>query len=184
MYAPEVLSTFDALARTGCVEFLGETYYHSLSFLYSRNEFAAQINKHTKKIEELFGQTPKVFRNTELIYNNELAQMIESMGRFDAIISEGADHILGYRSPNLFTVRKDAVSFVCCLKIIGSAMTIAFRFSNRDWAQWPLTADKFGHWVSKVNGTVLWLTCLWTTRHWGAPVEGHRDIRVYASSAG
>ncbi len=79
-YSPEVLSTFDALARTGCVEFLAETYYHSLSFLYSRNEFAAQVNKHVQRIQELFGQTPRVFRNTEHIYNNELASRIESMG--------------------------------------------------------------------------------------------------------
>ena len=151
-YCPEVLSTFDALARTGCVEFLGETYYHSLSFLYSRNEFAAQVNKHTQKIEELFGQTPKVFRNTELIYNNELAQMIESMGRFDAIISEGADHILGYRSPNFVYSPKGCSQLKLLLKNYQLSDDIAFRFSNRDWAQWPLTADKFAHWVSKVNG--------------------------------
>lgn len=151
-YCPEVLSTFDALARTGCVEFLGETYYHSLSFLYSRNEFAAQINKHTQKIEEFFGQTPKIFRNTELIYNNELAQMIESMGRFDAILSEGADHILGYRSPNFVYSPKGCSRLRLLLKNYQLSDDIAFRFSNRDWAQWPLTADKFGHWIGKVNG--------------------------------
>src|SRR3989304_5309174 len=82
-YSPEVLSTFDALAETGCVEFLGETYYHSLSFLYSRNEFVTQINKHCDTIAQLFGQKPRVFRNTELIYNNELATLIEAMGQFD-----------------------------------------------------------------------------------------------------
>lgn len=151
-YAPEVMSTFDALARTGCVEFLGETYYHSLSFLYSRNEFVAQVKKHTAKMQELFGQTPKIFRNTELIYNNELAQLIESMGCFDAIISEGADHILGYRSPNFVYTPKDCNHIKLLLKNYRLSDDIAFRFSNRDWAQWPLTADKFGHWVSKVNG--------------------------------
>jgi alpha-amylase len=152
MYAPEVLSTFEALARTGCVEFLAETYYHSLSFLYSRNEFAAQIKKHMQKMQDLFGQTPRVFRNTELIYNNELAQMIESMGCFDAIISEGADHILGYRSPNFVYSPQGCKDLRLLLKNYRLSDDIAFRFSNRDWAQWPLTADKFGHWVSKVNG--------------------------------
>ena len=99
-YAPEVMSTFDALARTGCVEFLAETYYHSLSFLYSREEFKEQIFKHMDTVEKLFGQKPKVFRNTELIYSNDLAAAIEEMGIFDGVITEGADRILGGRSPN------------------------------------------------------------------------------------
>ena len=86
-YCPEVMSTFDALAQTGCVEFLGETYYHSLSFLYSRDEFIEQVNKHSETIKQLFGQTPRVFRNTELIYNNDLAAAIEAIGGFDAILS-------------------------------------------------------------------------------------------------
>jgi len=151
-YSPEVLSTFDALARTGCVEFLGETYYHSLSFLYSRNEFVEQVDKHTQTIQKLFGQTPKVFRNTELIYNNDLAQLIESMGRFDAVITEGADHILGYRSPNFVYSPKGCDRLRLLLKNYALSDDIAFRFSNREWAQWPLTADKFANWVSKVNG--------------------------------
>jgi alpha-amylase len=151
-YSPEVLSTFDALARTGCVEFLAETYYHSLSFLYSRNEFAAQVNKHVQTIQELFGQTPRVFRNTELIYNNDLASLIESMGCFDAIISEGADHILGYRSPNFVYTPKGCNRLRLLLKNYSLSDDIAFRFSNRDWSQWPLTADKFAHWVNRVNG--------------------------------
>ena len=100
MYAPEVLATFKELAATGCVEFLTETYYHSLSSLYSRNEFIEQVKKHQAAIQRLFGQTPRVFRNTELIYSNHLAELIESIGGFDAILAEGADHILGYKSPN------------------------------------------------------------------------------------
>ncbi len=106
-FSPEVISTFDALAQTGCVEFLAETYYHSLSFLYSRNEFVDQVNKHTETINNYFGQKPRIFRNTELIYNNELATLIESTGNFDAIITEGADHILGYRSPNFVYKPRD-----------------------------------------------------------------------------
>ncbi len=151
-FSPEVMSTFDALAETGCVEFLAETYYHSLSFLYSRNEFVEQVNKHTETINNYFGQKPRIFRNTELIYNNELATLIESTGNFDAIITEGADHILGYRSPNFVYKPKDCKHLKLLLKNYSLSDDIAFRFSNRDWTQWPLTADKFAQWISDVNG--------------------------------
>ena len=151
-YSPEVMSTFDALAQTGCVEFLAETYYHSLSFLYSRDEFIEQVNHHVETIESLFGQSPRVFRNTELIYNNELAKLIESMGRFDAIITEGADHILGYRSPNFLYHPKGCDKIKLLLKNYSLSDDIAFRFSNRDWAEWPLTTEKFARWISNVNG--------------------------------
>ena len=151
-YCPEVLSTFHALARTGCVEFLAETYYHSLSFLYSHNEFIEQINKHSEMIEHHFGQKPKVFRNTELIYNNDLANLIESTGQFDGILSEGADHILGYRSPNYVYTPQGCSHLKLLLKNYSLSDDIAFRFSNRGWTQWPLTAEKFAHWVNDVNG--------------------------------
>ncbi|MHC4241399.1 MAG: glycoside hydrolase family 57 protein, partial [Planctomycetota bacterium] len=151
-FSPEVMSTFDALAETGCVEFLAETYYHSLSFLYSRNEFVDQVNKHTDTINKYFGQKPRIFRNTELIYNNELATLIESTGNFDAIITEGADHILGYRSPNFVYKPKECKHLKLLLKNYALSDDIAFRFSNRDWTQWPLTADKFAQWISDVNG--------------------------------
>jgi len=152
-YSPEVLSTFHALADSGCVEFLAETYYHSLSFLYSRKEFIEQVRKHVAAIEYLFGQTPTVFRNTELIYNNELALLIEAMGCFDAIITEGADHILNGRSPNFLYRPKGCRHTKLLLKNYTLSDDIAFRFSNRDWAEWPLTAGKFGQWVSAVNGS-------------------------------
>jgi alpha-amylase len=151
-YSPEVLSTFDALAQTGCVEFLAETYYHSLSFLYSRDEFLEQVNKHMETIEHFFGQKPRVFRNTELIYNNDLAALIESTGKFDAIVSEGADHILGYRSPNFVYRPKGCSKLKLLLKNYALSDDIAFRFSDRNWSQWPLTADKFAQWVSAANG--------------------------------
>ena len=151
-FCPEVLSTFDALANTGCVEFLAETYYHSLSFLYSREEFVEQVNKHCETIEYLFGQQPKIFRNTELIYNNDLAYHIESMDRFDAIISEGADHILGYRSPNFVYRPQGCEKLKLLLKNYALSDDIAFRFSNRGWSQWPLTSEKFSQWVNTVNG--------------------------------
>jgi alpha-amylase len=155
LFAPEVISTFDALAETGCVEFLAETYYHSLSYLYSHDEFIEQINKHTETIEYLFGQKPRIFRNTELIYNNDLAALIESTGNFDAIMAEGADHILGYRSPNFLYRPKGCNKLKLLLKNYSLSDDIAFRFSNRDWSQWPLTADKFAAWINSVNGNVI-----------------------------
>ncbi|MHC4335771.1 MAG: glycoside hydrolase family 57 protein [Planctomycetota bacterium] len=152
LYSPEVISTFDALAQTGCVEFLAETYYHSLSFLYSRDEFLEQVRKHTETIHSLFGQAPRVFRNTELIYNNDLATLVESLGDFEAIISEGADHILGYRSPNFVYRPEGCEKLRLLLKNYALSDDIAFRFSNRGWSEWPLTAEKFARWVSNVNG--------------------------------
>jgi alpha-amylase len=151
-FAPEVVSTFDALAETGCVEFLAETYYHSLSYLYSHDEFIEQVNKHVETTEQFFGQKPRVFRNTELIYNNDLAALVESMGNFDAIITEGADHILGSRSPNFVYRPKSCRKLKLLLKNYSLSDDIAFRFSNRDWSQWPLTADKFAQWINDVNG--------------------------------
>jgi alpha-amylase len=151
-YCPEVMSTFHALAQTGCVEFLGETYYHSLSFLYSRQEFIEQVRKHSETIHDLFGQTPKIFRNTELIYNNDLGLLIEALGCFDAVITEGADHILGYRSSNFVYRPRGCRRVKLLLKNYSLSDDIAFRFSNRQWAQWPLTAEKFANWINAING--------------------------------
>ena len=151
-YCPEVLSTFDALAQTGCVEFLAETYYHSLSFLYSREEFIEQVNKHRDTVEYLFGQRPRIFRNTELIYNNDLARTVESIGGFDAILTEGADHILGGRSPNFVYSPPGCEKIGLLLKNYALSDDIAFRFSNRGWKEYPLMADKFASWVDCVNG--------------------------------
>jgi alpha-amylase len=151
-YAPDVLTTFEQLAATGCVEFLAETYYHSLSSLYRPDEFAEQVQAHRRIIRELFGQSPRVFRNTELIYNNDIAALVEKIGGFDAILAEGADHILGFRSPNYIYRPPNAPTLKLLLKNYQLSDDIAFRFSNRDWAEWPLSADKFAHWVSTVNG--------------------------------
>jgi len=150
-YAPEVLSTFHALAQTGCVEFLCETYYHSLSFLYSRQEFAQQVRMQRERIKELFGQEPTVFRNTELVYNNDLAHFVKELG-FEGVLCEGADHILGYRSPNYVYRPVGIKGLKMLLKNYRLSDDIAFRFSNRDWAEWPLTAPKFARWISDVNG--------------------------------
>lgn len=163
-WCPDVIALFQELARTGCCEFLGETYFHSLSGLYSRQEFNEQVEMHTKKIEWLFGQTPQVFRNTELIYNNDLAwhvsQMKDTKGnrRFKGMICEGVDRLMGYRSPTFVyqppgkPTGRDEKPFGLLLKNYRLSDDIAFRFSNRAWNEWPLTAEKFAGWVNNING--------------------------------
>ncbi len=150
-YYPEVIDSFVALAKTGCVEFITETYYHSLAFLYRRDEFQDQVRQHCQLIGDLFGQTPRVFRNTELTYNNDVAKVIEDMG-FDAILTEGADHVLGYRSPNFIYNPPNCGKLKMMLKNYRLSDDMAFRFSNRGWNEWPLTADKYATWVNQVNG--------------------------------
>ncbi len=150
-HAPEALESFKSLAKTKRVELLDETYYHSLAFMYSKNEFEEQVKMHTEKMKNLFGQKPKVFRNTELIYNNELAAYAEKMG-YGAVLAEGADHILGWRSPNFVYKPKTANGMKLLLKNYRLSDDIAFRFSERSWAEWPLTAEKFAGWVSAING--------------------------------
>ena len=152
LYAPEVMASFQKLAATGCVEFLVETYYHSLSFLHSREEFVEQIRLHEETIHRLFGQRPRIFRNTELIYNNDLATAVEQIGDFNAILAEGADHILGYRSPNFLYRPPNSTKLKLLLKNYRLSDDIAFRFSNRDWSEWPVTAERFASWVNAVNG--------------------------------
>jgi alpha-amylase len=134
------------------VEFLGETYHHSLAFLYSKDEFIDQVKAHRQTIKQLFGQTPRIFRNTELIYNNGLPPIIDQIGGFDAIITEGADHILGYRNANFVYRPTTSTRLKLLLKNYRLSDDIAFRFSNRDWRDWPLTADKFAGWINAVNG--------------------------------
>jgi alpha-amylase len=150
LYAPQVIELLQQLNGTGCVEFLDETFYHSLSFLYSREEFRAQVEMHRRKIKELFGQEPRVFRNTELIYNNDLAHFVSHMG-YDAIVTEGVDHVLGYRSPNSVYRPPHAPRLKLLLRNYKLSDDIAFRFSNRAWEQWPLTADKFAKSVGEIN---------------------------------
>ncbi len=149
-HAPEVLESFKALARTGCAEFLAETYYHSLSFLYDKEEFDRQVNRHARRIKELFNQEPGVFRNTELVFNNELASHLQ--GRFLAVLAEGAEHILGWRSPNFPYTAVTAPNLTLLLKNYRLSDDIAFRFSNKGWPEYPLTVEKYAQWVNAANG--------------------------------
>ncbi len=150
-HRPDVLQSFIDLSKTGCVEFLSETYYHSLSFIYSKDEFKRQVEKHKAKIQEYFGQTPKIFRNTELIYNNELASVIEKMG-YKGILCEGVDRLLGTRTPNSLYQPAGTLKIKAFLKNYSLSDDVAFRFSDRNWSEWPLQADTFASWVHKVAG--------------------------------
>lgn len=150
-YQPEILDSFRALVDTGCVELISETYAHSLAALYDADEFRAQVALHDELIKKHFGVTPRVFRNTELIYRNDIARMVEDMG-YEAILTEGADHILGWRSPNYMYQPSSCTKLKLLLKNYRLSDDIAFRFSNRGWDQWPLTAEKFVGWAHAVNG--------------------------------
>ncbi len=153
-YAPEVLESFKRLAATGCVEFLAETYSHSLSSLYSVDEFKQEVKLHTQMLKEEFGVKPTAFRNTELIYSDDIAKAVEGMG-FKTMLAEGAKHILGWKSPNF--VYSDAVDNKLRLMLRNYKLSddIAFRFSNEGWNEWPLTADKFAGWVASETGDVV-----------------------------
>ena len=149
-YVPEVIESFKELAATGCVEFLAETYYHSLSSSFSEPEFDFQVELHKKKIESLFNQTPSVFRNTELIYDNEIAKFAENAG-FKGILSEGADQVLGWKSPNSLYRPKGTNKISLLMKNFKLSDDVAFRFSDKSWSNWPLTAEKYSDWVSSMD---------------------------------
>lgn len=147
-WAPEALQSFKDLAATGRVEIVGETYHHSLAFFYSRDEFETQVKMHERKIQDLFGQTPKVFRNTELAYNNDLAYWADKAG-YKGILAEGWDKVLGWRSPNYVYRPAYTENIRLLLKNYRLSDDIAFRFGDHDWSGWPLTADKFTRWLNE-----------------------------------
>jgi alpha-amylase len=149
-WAPDALHSFIDLVKTGRVEIVGETYHHSLAFFYSRAEFEVQVAMHKQKIQELFGQTPQVFRNTELSYNNDVAYWADKAG-YKGILAEGWDPVLGWRSPN-FVYRPTYTNNIRLLmKNYKLSDDIAFRFGNQEWSEWPLTADKFTHWLNETQ---------------------------------
>ena len=153
-YAPEVLDSFKALAKTGSVEFLCETYYHSLASVGSIPEFRHQVLKHKSAIEEYFGQTPVTFRNTELIYSDQIGREAFQLG-FNTMLTEGARHIMGWRSPNYVYTNDFESSQKLLLRNYKLSDDIAFRFGDRNWAEWPLTAEKFRDWAEAAEGDVV-----------------------------
>lgn len=150
MWSPEALQSFRDLIGTGRVEVVAETYYHSLAFFYSRFEFEKQVRKHRDKVKALFGVTPTAFRNTELAYNNDLAYWADQAG-YKAIIAEGWDPILTWRSPNFVYRPAYTKNIRLLMKNYRMSDDIAFRFSDHNWREWPLTAEKFVHWVNALD---------------------------------
>ncbi len=146
-YAPEVLESFKKVIATGRVEIIAETYHHSLAFFYSRTEFEAQVKMHTEKIESLFNVTPTAFRNTELSYNNDIGYWADQAG-YKAVLSEGWDPIMGWRSPNFVYKPAYTKNIRLLTKNYKLSDDIAFRFSNKEWEEYPLTIDKYMNWLN------------------------------------
>ena len=147
LHAPEVIHSFQALARTGQVEFLCEPYAHSLSSLSAdTNEFERDVKRHIQRIEALFGQTPVTFRNTSLIYSDSIGERIARLG-FHTILTEGAKHILGWRNPNFVHHHPNNEKVKILLKNAKLSDDISLRFSSKDWNEYPLTAEKYALWL-------------------------------------
>ncbi|MBC8004715.1 MAG: polysaccharide deacetylase family protein [Verrucomicrobia bacterium] len=150
LYAPEVLDSFKALAQTGHVEFLSETYSHSLVSLKNPDLFRRQVEAHDQVIEKFFGQKPTVFRNTELIYSDEIGALVADMG-YKAMMTEGARHILGWKSPNFLYVNAINPRLKVLMRNFKLSDDLGFRFSNQGWNEYPLTAEKFVGWMNSLD---------------------------------
>ncbi|SHF07383.1 alpha-amylase [Mariniphaga anaerophila] len=150
LYAPEVIDSFKELTRTGCVEFLSETYSHSLASLKDKTVFEEQVRLHDQKIFELFGQKPKVFKNTEMIYSDDIGAQVCQMG-YQGMLTEGARHILGWKSPNFLYVNARNPRLKVLMRNFKLSDDISFRFSNNNWSEYPLTAEKFTGWLKKLD---------------------------------
>ncbi|HPR32556.1 MAG TPA: polysaccharide deacetylase family protein [Prolixibacteraceae bacterium] len=150
LYAPEVIDSFRELAQTGSVEFLSETYAHSLVSLKDPKLFQAQVEKHAALIEKYFGCKPRVFRNTELIYSDEIGSMVADMG-FKAMLTEGAKHVLGWKSPNFVYTNAINPRLKILMRNFKLSDDISFRFSNSAWSEYPLTSEKYVAWLLKIK---------------------------------
>lgn len=150
LYAPEVIDSFQELAATGCVEFMAETYSHSLVSLVDEAEFKKQVKLHADLMKELFGEEPVTFRNTELIYSDEIGELVARMG-YNTMLTEGAKHVLGWKSPNYVYTNAINPKLKLLLKNFRLSDDIAFRFSDRGWGEWPLTADKYTAWLNAIG---------------------------------
>lgn len=153
-YAPEVLESFKELAKTGCVEFLAETYSHSLSSLKNINEFHRQVELHSDTINDLFGKRPIVFRNTELIYSDRIGELVREMG-YKTMMTEGTRTVLGWKSPNYIYANPLVQDLKLMLRNYKLSDDIAFRFPNKSWSEFPLTADKYYNWLTNEKGDII-----------------------------
>ena len=147
IYVPEVIDGFKELAKTGCVEFLAETYNHSLASLKDPEEFRKQVTFHSEKIKLLFGQKPKVFRNTELLFSDEIADQVLAMG-YKTMVVEGAKHVLGWKSPNYLYNSAAQPKLKLLVRNMKFSDDISFRFSNYNWSDYPLVSDKLVGWIA------------------------------------
>ncbi len=149
IYAPEVIDSFRELAGLGCVEFLAETYAHSLASIGDPEEFKAQVRMHTEKVKALFGVEPKVFRNTELIYSDDISELVYELG-FEGMLTEGAKHVLGWKSPNYVYASAVRPQLKLLLKNDRFSEDLSIRFDDHSWKEYPLTADKY---ISAISAT-------------------------------
>jgi alpha-amylase len=155
MFDKDLLETFKQLAETGCVEFLNQTYYHSIASLYpEKDEFIEQVKMHSQTVKSLLGCTPNVFENTELLYNNTIAKIIENMG-YKGIFMEGVEKVLGEKSPNYIYTPKGCKNIRVLMRNYKLTDDIGFRFSSRWWSEWPLTADKYAKWLANTQGQCI-----------------------------
>lgn len=154
-WAPEVIDQFRKLAQTGCCEFLSETYDHSLASLYSPDDFEDQVTRHDELIDDMFGQTPSVFRNTELIYSNDLAKQLVKFGRFRGVLAEGVDALLDGRSPNHVYQSPGKAALPVLLKNHRLSDDLAFRFSDTTWPHYPLKPGTYAQWLADASGEVV-----------------------------
>ena len=153
-FAPDVIESFQRLVKTGRVELLASPYHHSLAFFYDQSEFEKQVALHAEKIKQLFGVSPKVLANTELAYNDDLGAWAEAHG-YNGVLAEGWDKVLGWRSPNYVYQPKGATRTRLLLKNYRLSDDIAFRFSNKKWSGWPLTAETYSSWLTASGGPLV-----------------------------
>lgn len=154
-YAPEVVDSFRALAETGCVEFLAQPYYHTMASLASEPvEFTAQVQKHKAAIESHFGVVPTTFANTELVYSDKIGQLVYKLG-FKTILTEGARHIMGWKSSNFVYNNDLQPKMKVLVRNASMSDDIALRFSDKNWAGWPLTAEKYAEWLRSAEGEIV-----------------------------
>jgi alpha-amylase len=177
MFSPDLLESFKQLAKTGRVEFLDQTYYHSIASLYpDKEEFMQQVLMHRDIIKSLLDYTPTVFENTELLYNNTIAKIVENLG-YKGIYTEGIEKILGEKSPNYLYTPKGSGKIKLLLRNYKLTDDVGFRFSARWWSEWPLTADKYAHWLADTKGECITIFPDYETfgeHHW--PETGIHDF--------
>lgn len=150
LYAPAVVESFRALAQTGCVEFLGETYHHSFSSVFDEAEFVEQVQQHRKLMAEAFGSEPQVFRNTDLLYSDRIGEVAAKLG-FKAVLAQAADYVLGWRSPN-YVYSSEGSKIALLLRNPQLSDDLALRFASREWPEWPLSAEKYAGWITNISG--------------------------------